>query len=359
MKTKIIKLGKKEIGDENPTFITFEAGATHNGFESAKKMLISAAKSGADAIKFQKVDPQRTCPDKTLMFEYEVLVDKVSGKVEKIKEPLQDILYRRYLSEDDFTELTKLSREFGIEIYATAQFVEDINFFKNLNFKTVKIGSTNLTNLKLIKAVAKAEMVLQVDTGMSQFSDIEKTIDFFISEGGREYIIHNCPSGYPAKIESINLNILPTLKKLFSMPVAFSDHSPGYEMDIAAVSKGANLIEKTITEDRSQRSVEHIMSLELNELDKFVSIIREVERAFGNPRRVLHKEEIIKKSKVKRCIQLNKDLPKGSYLSDEDIEMIIDSNGISYSMFNDLKKFSLIRDTKKLKILEYKDFKFD
>jgi N,N'-diacetyllegionaminate synthase len=356
---KTIRLGKQEIGENKPVFITFEAGPTHNGIESAKKMLIAAAEVGANAIKFQKVDPDRSCPDKKLLFEYDVLIDKATGQSEKIKEPLYDILTRRYLTELQFKELANLANRLGIEIFSTVQFPEDIKFFKDLNFKTIKIASTNLTNYQLIKVAAKSGMMIQLDTGMSQISDIEKTIDFFKSEGGCDFIIHNCPSGYPAKIDSINLNMIPMLKSLFGMPVAYSDHTDGNIMDIAAISKGANLIEKTITEDRLQQSVEHIMSIELTELSKFIKTIREVEKAFGSTRRVLNKNETIQKNKIKRSIFLIKDKLKGSYVLDEDVEMKMDPNGISYPIFNELKRYPLLRNCKKNEKLTYKDFQFE
>ena len=356
---KTIKLGDQEIGDDKPVFITFEAGPTHNGIESAKKMLKASAKAGANAIKFQKVDPDRSCPDKKLLFEYDVLIDKSTGKSEKIKEPLHDILTRRYLSDSQFKELANLADKLGIEIFSTVQFPEDIEFFKDLNFKTIKIASTNLTNFLLIKVAARSGMMIQLDTGMSQISDIEKTVDYFKSEGGNDFIIHNCPSGYPAKIETINLNMLETLKNLFGMPVAYSDHTTGNLMDIAAISKGANLIEKTITEDRLQHSVEHIMSIELTDLSEFIKTIRDVEKAFGASRRVLRQDEVIQKRKITRSIFLTKDISKGSYVSDEDVEMKMDPTGITYPVFNELKKYPLAVDCKKFKKLNYRDFQFE
>lgn len=356
---KSVKFGSKEICDNKPTFITFEAGATHNGLESAKRMLKAVAKSGASAIKFQKVDPERSCPDKNLMFEYEVLVNKDTGKTEKVKEPLQEILKRRYLSDTDFKELVNLAKSLNVEIFATAQFAEDIKLFKDLDLKSVKIGSSNLTNFNLIKAAAKANLILQIDTGMSQFSDVEKTVDFYRSEGGKDFIIHNCPSGYPAKPESINLNILKSLKILFDMPVGFSDHSEGFAIDIAAIALGANLIEKTITEDRTQKSIEHLYSIETDELGKFVKIIRDVEKSFGSSRRILNDIELLKKRELRRSVYLNKDIPKGSFVLDDDIEMRMDPHGIPYQVFSELKHFSLSKNCNKFNKLKFTDFSFD
>ena len=72
---KLIKLGKKLIGDGHKTFITFEAGPTHRGFNSAKKLIKAAADSGADAIKFQIIDADRLMASKDVLFEYEVYLN--------------------------------------------------------------------------------------------------------------------------------------------------------------------------------------------------------------------------------------------------------------------------------------------
>ena len=101
------------------------------------------------------------------------------------------------------------------------------------------------------------------------------------AEGNENIIIHHCPSGYPARLEGINLNIITTLRKMFPYPVAFSDHSPGWDMDVAAVTLGANLVEKTISEDRTTRGVEHIFSIEPRDMKKFVETVRGIEIALG------------------------------------------------------------------------------
>ena len=62
-------------------------------------------------------------------------------------------------------------------------------------------------------------------------------------------------------------------------------------MDIAAVALGANLIEKTISEDRLTNSIEHMFSIEPHEMSKFVNEIHELEVALGNKRRVLSNVE--------------------------------------------------------------------
>ena len=94
----MVKIGNKKIGDGNPCFITFEAGPTHDGVGSAKLLATAANYHGADAIKFQILDPDRLVADKKQLFSYNILVDKETGKLENVSEPLYDILCRRALS---------------------------------------------------------------------------------------------------------------------------------------------------------------------------------------------------------------------------------------------------------------------
>ena len=45
-----ITIGNRQIGANHPCFITFEAGPTHDGLESAKRLVKLAAEAGADEI---------------------------------------------------------------------------------------------------------------------------------------------------------------------------------------------------------------------------------------------------------------------------------------------------------------------
>jgi len=112
-----VTLGKRIVGDGQPTFITFEAGPTHDGVESAKRLIAFAADAGADAVKFQILDPDRLVADKKQMFEYEILLDRESGKTKKISEPLYDLLARRSLNIDEWKELKKYADKFKLGFF--------------------------------------------------------------------------------------------------------------------------------------------------------------------------------------------------------------------------------------------------
>ena len=58
---KFFKIGKRKIGQNNPTFIIAEVGLNHNGSATQCAKLIDQAKlAGADAVKLQVSDPNES-----------------------------------------------------------------------------------------------------------------------------------------------------------------------------------------------------------------------------------------------------------------------------------------------------------
>ena len=316
----MVAFGEKNVGDGNPCFITFEAGPTHNGVASAKALIDAAADANGDAIKFQILDPDRLVSDRKLPFSYDVVVDD-TGATETVTEPLYDILCRRALTPEEWKEVKAHADSRSLPFFATVAFPEEISLLEDLECHSVKIASADVNHWPLIRKAAKTGMCLQLDTGNSTLGEIENAVEIIKSEGNDQIIIHQCPSGYPARLESINLNIIPTLKRMFpGIPAAFSDHTPDYDMDLAAVALGANLVEKTITLDRMTRSVEHIMSLEPSQMQQFVNSIRAVEIALGSSRRIMTEEEKTKRLAMRRSIHVHADLPLGHRIGEDDLD---------------------------------------
>ena len=327
-----MKLGKKIIGDGCPVYIVFEAGPTHEGLDSAKKLVDFAAAAGADAVKFQILDPDRLVPDRKQLFSYEVLLDKETGAREQKTEPLYDILMRRYWNFDQWRELKHYCDGLGIEFFSTVTFKNEVDFLVDIGVKTLKICSGDVNHLPFIRYCADTGLMIQLDTGNATIGEVERAYDEILGTGNNQIIIHNCPSGYPARLESINLNIIPTLKQMFGCPVAFSDHTPGWEMDIAAVALGANMVEKTITLDRTTSSIEHLFSIEPIEMKKFVRSVRELETALGNNRRILGDIERKKGDGARRSIVLKRSVKKGQVLDGDVLGYARPGNGITPDM---------------------------
>jgi sialic acid synthase SpsE len=350
-----IQICDNPVGDNFPCFITFEAGPTHQGLLSAKRLAKNAKESGGNAIKFQVFDSLRLVADPTLPFTYQVLADAVTGRMETVTEPLLDILLRRQMKSGEWRELKQYCDNIGLAFFATACFHDDIDLLVEIGCQSIKIASADVNHIPFIRYAARTGLCIQLDTGMASLGEIELAIDAIRDEGNENIIVHHCPSGYPAHLESINLKMIPTIKRLFGCPVAFSDHSVGWDMDIAALALGANMLEKTITEDRTIRSVEHVMSLEPQDMNRFVKLIREVEVALGSPRRILSEEERNKRKNIRRSLHVVQDLPAGHILMEADIDYRRPGTGITPDRLPEVLSRTLLKEKSAGQRLEWSD----
>lgn len=352
---RVVKIDKKNVGDGFPTFVTFEAGPTHNGFESAKRLVKYAAEAGGDAVKFQIFDPDELVADKSLMYSYEVLVDKKTGVTETVSESLYEIFKRRSLSDDEWEKLKAYSDSLGLTFFATIGDEAGLRLVEKIGCHSIKVASADVNYLPWLRKIARLGVSIQLDTGSATFGEIEQAVDVIRAAGNDNFIIHNCPSGYPARLDSINLNMIPGLKRIFNCPVAYSDHSPGEVMDIAAVALGANLVEKTITEDKGTRSVEHIMSIEPDEMKSFVETIRNVERAMGQSRRIMTGVEKERRLSVRRSAVLDQDVKAGQALSTVKVTFKRPGYGIAPDYYESMTGMILNKDLPKGHVLSVQD----
>lgn len=339
-----LSLAGKTLGDGSPCFITFEAGPTHDGLATALQLVELAAAAGGDAVKFQILDAERLVADKKQLFGYEILVDRATGEMRRVEEPLYDILKRRMLSFEEWRQVKARADALNLAFFATIGFQDELEFVQAIGAHSVKIASSDINHLPLIRAAARTGLNIQLDTGNATLGEVEAAVDACLAEGNDSLIIHQCPSGYPAHLPSIQLRMIQTLKQMFPCPIAFSDHTPGWEMDIAAVALGANLVEKTITLDRCTPSVEHVFSLEGEEPAAFVRAIRDLETALGAPRRQFSVEERHKRFATRRSAFLNRAMRAGEVVHEADIDYRRPGWGIPPNEAGNLPGMRLVRD---------------
>lgn len=339
-----IKIRDKYIGDGHKCFLTFEAGPTHDGFQTAISLVDAAIKAGGDAIKFQILDTERLIFDKSQTFDYQILKDRKSNILENKSEKIYDILKRRELSKDEWIKIKNYCDEKNISFFATVAFDDEIDFVNEIGCESIKIASADLNHIPLIEKAASTGKIIQIDTGSSSLSEIEIAVDHILKKNNSKIIIHHCPSGYPAKDDQINMNIITTLKNMYDYPIAYSDHSPGFTMDIVALTLGVNLIEKTITLNKETPQVEHVMSLEPKEMVEFVSTVRLVEKSFGLKRKYLNDVQIKSRNKNRRSIVLEESVKKNSKLKDVKVRFSRPGDGISPSEYINLLNYKFRDD---------------
>ena len=124
---------------------------------------------------------------------------------------------------------------------------------------------------------------------------------------------------------------------------------------LAAVALGANMLEKTITEVRMTRSVEHVMSIEPNMMKHFVKTVRDLEISLGNGLRIMSNEELKKRDQIRRSIFLVTPGKKGQKISDCKIDFRRPGHGISPDKLELILDCKLLRDIKKDEMLKLSD----
>lgn len=268
-------------------------------------MIDIASESGADAVKFQ-------------IYKAEKLYQKT--------DPLYNILKNSELPLKWIPELMKYSAKKDL-IFLASPFDEDAtDLLYNAGVEAFKIGSSESTNLPLLKYTASKKKPMIIATGMCDLTDVYEAVEVVVSSGNKELILLHCTSLYPTKSDQVNLLAMDTMKNAFHLPVGYSDHTMGVIIPVLAVGRGACIIEKHFTISRKLKGPDHSYALEPSELKQMVEYIREAEQCLGSPIKKMLPDE----AKIGRRVSIiaKKNIPKGTKITKEMIIIKRPGSGI-------------------------------
>ncbi|KDN55326.1 N-acetylneuraminate synthase [Flavobacterium seoulense] len=307
--------------------IIAEAGVNHNGdIQIAKKLIDAAVEAGVDYVKFQT-------------FKADNLVSKSAKKATYQSVNINDgddsqytMLKNLELSHENHLELISYCSERNINFFSTAFDVEGVKYLNDLGLTFFKIPSGEITNYPYLKAVAQCKKPVIMSTGMCSEKDIENALEVLVKFGlSKEMVsILHCNTEYPTPMKDVNLKAMLSIKEKFKTQIGYSDHTLGIEVPVAAVALGAQIIEKHFTLDKTLSGPDHVASLEPHELKEMVLAIRNIEKAIsGDGEKVPSKSETKNIAIARKSIHLNKNLPKGHILTDDDLIPLRPGDGIS------------------------------
>ncbi len=329
------------------TFVIAEIGVNHNGkLSNAKKLIDVAKKAGADAVKFQTFNAEKLASKNTKKVSYQ---KKNTNK----KENHYQMLKKLELSKEHTEILFNYSKKKGIIFISTPYDPDSANFLNKIGVKIFKTASADLSDYILHKTISKFNKSVIISTGMSNITDIEKCLKIYKSRN-KISLLH-CVSNYPCSPESINLNVLNTLKKKFKCTIGYSDHSVGNVASITAVSKGYKILERHLTLNKLDKGPDHQSSLEPDEFKKFVNDIRLVEKVSGNNIKSCQPEEKEMKMISSKSLHVKKDMFAGDKISEDDLISKRPGNGISPANFKKVLNRKLKNNIKKGNQLKYKN----
>jgi N,N'-diacetyllegionaminate synthase len=287
--------------------IIAEAGVNHNGnMTYAKKLIDTAKQCGADYIKFQTYNPSLIVTPSSSIAPYQKKILSKSTSQKKMLSKLS-------LSNNQFIMLDNYCKKKKIKFLSSAFDIPSIIFLqKKVGLDYIKIPSGEINNTPYLEVVGKLNKKVLLSTGMSSLMEIKNAKKILINNGTKNnnIIVMHCISDYPTNHKDLNLKFINTIKKISTI-VGFSDHTPGYEASIAAVTMGAGFIEKHLTLSKKMKGPDHAISLDVNEFRTFVKKIRTTEVLLGKNIKIITKGEKILKKYARKSIVASKNIKKG------------------------------------------------
>lgn len=311
-----------KIKNSSSSYIIAEIGVNHNGDINLAKKLISQAKTlGADAVKFQSFSASALADTKTPKVKYQ----KKSGPK---TESHFDMLKKLELSFDDQLQLFEFSKKNKIDFLSTPYDVENAKFLDSLNVKAFKVASADIVDLPLHEYLASRKKPIILSVGMASLDEIKFIFNIYNKKKKKDLFILHAVSNYPASDASLNMQVLDTLKNTFEVPIGYSDHSIGVHSAIIAISKGAKIIERHFTLDKSFIGPDHAASSSPEEFKFYVQQIRKTELMLGSKEKKIQQEEKEMKKISRKSLFTSRDLLAGQKITSKDIVSRRPGNGI-------------------------------
>lgn len=341
---------RTEILRRDRVYVIAEAGVNHNGQrDTAFELVEAAAQAGADAVKFQTFLSAKLASDSIGKSAYQ-------RRTTDANESQRNMLSKLELPLEWHVDLQNYAHSKGIEFISTAFDEDSLDFLNSIDIPFFKVPSGELTNAPLIWKFARTEKPIVLSTGMATLGEVEQALAVISHalvadkepgsmeevlkcwsriDAGEKLCNHvtllHCTSQYPAPLEEVNLIAMDTLRDAFRLEVGYSDHTAGILIPLAAVSRGARIIEKHFTLDRTMPGPDHAASLEPHELSKMISDIRSIELALGDGRKYPQESEWDTRRASRQQIVAAKAVTKGSIFQRQDLTTSRSGRGIAPS----------------------------
>lgn len=328
------KVNNFTIGS-NKVYVIAEAGSNHNGDINLAINLINEAKNcGANAIKFQ-------------LFRADYLESRNSKNYKLLKK----IEFNRTW----LPKIIKHCKKRKIDFVGSPFDTNAFDLLYKYKVGAIKIASSEVFNLRLVNYFSKKQIPLFVSTGISNYIDIFECLNVIMKNNNKNVALLQCTSVYPAKETQINLRVIDSYKKIFNFPVGYSDHSLGILSAEAATAKGAKIIEKHFTLDKSLAGPDHKISVEPKELKKMIESIRLIEKMQGYEDKYPLKEEL--ELCRKNGLYLRTDLKKNQIIKIKHIKIKNPQIGIEARYLKLIDGLKIKKNILKNKPLLWKDIK--
>lgn len=324
-----MQIAGKQIGPEYPPFIICELSGNHNGsLDRALKLIDAAAATGCDAIKMQSYTPDTITlnsdgPD------FQIKGGLWDGRT------LYDLYEEAHTPFEWHRAMFERAAQQGVALFSTPFDDSAVDLLESLGAPAYKIASFELTDLELIKRVARTGKPMIISTGLGNVDEIMEALETATEAGCTQIAMLHCVSSYPAPDDSTNLLTIPDLARRTGTVVGLSDHTHGTAVSVASIALGARVIEKHFTLDRAEGGPDAAFSLEPDEFKALCDDCRTAFAALG------HVDYSVKPAEEKnivfrRSIYTSRAVSKGEVFSADNLRVVRPGYGLAPKNLEDI-----------------------
>lgn len=331
-------------------YIIAEIGNTHEGSIGLAKCFIkAAADSGADAVKMQ-----------THIFNSESLPNAPNPSY-FTNETRKEYFERTAFSAKQWKELKRYAeKKIKIDFFSSPFSIEAVDLLESVNVQIYKIPSGEVNNTPLLIKVAQTKKRVFLSSGMSNWKELDTAVKTLKKNGCKELTLFQCTSEYPCPLDQVGLNIFDEFKSRYkNIKIGFSDHTTGIAASIAAIVKGAMVVEKHFTLSKKMYGSDAKNSLNPKEFKKFVREIRDAETALNSKinkdkkaKSLSHMKKIFEKSIVSATA-----MEKNEKITFKKLAFKKPGDGILAGDFQKILNKKLKKNIKKNYKFNWRDFK--
>jgi N,N'-diacetyllegionaminate synthase len=342
----LLKINNKSIGSGNQAFIVAEVGQSHEGsLDLAHAFIDAVSETGVDAIKFQT---HIASAESTLDEQFRI---QMRGQ-DKTR---FDYWKRMEFSKDQWIGLKTHAEEAGLVFLSSPFSIEAVTLLDELDMQAWKIGSGEIVNINLLQSVIKTGKPILLSTGMSDIKEIDSVVEYV--EGKADYAVFQCTSQYPSRYEDAGLNVINIFQDRYKCPIGLSDHTGTIYPSIAALARGADLIEFHITLDRRMSGPDVPSSITVEEAKLIVEAAEAVFVMDSHPvdKNIISDDLKEMRRLFNKSLALIDERPKGTVLTREMLTSKKPGSGIPYEDIDKVIGRSLNIDVPSNRLLQYLD----
>jgi N-acetylneuraminate synthase/sialic acid synthase len=317
-----LKIQDFVIDRDSDCFVIAEIGHNHQGRVDLCKQLFDAAKeAGAHSVKLQKRDNRSLFTEAFYNSPYNS-ENAYGDTYGAHREALE-------FGMDEYRELKAYAESLGLIFFATAFDIPSADFLEALDIPCYKIASGDLTNIPLLKHVARFGKPMIISTGGGTMEDVRRAVEAILPIN-RHLAILQCTTTYPTEFSDLNLNVIRTFQEAFpGVVTGLSSHDSGIAMSVAAYMLGGRIVEKHFTLNRAMKGTDHAFSLEPVGLKKMVRDLKRVRVALGDGVKTCLPVEASARMKMGKKIVAARALPAGHVLTDADLAYKSPGDGLA------------------------------